>query len=410
LWGENRFSPRKETGPMSGIDVLALSQEQGEAAADAVLSALLEAGPDGLSPGDLVLRSGIAERRVQRATKRLESRGAVRRDGKRRIFAVMTSSGELVPANDAASRAESDRERERELAYRRGWVLGEIGDTRTLLDGRTLPVPAGARAAAARGYLAELERDVRACRSTDEIDRLTEEFSPIVGEVSALLRAVGEARHDAERAAADAARALVEVDARIRQLRTVVRELERIGHAWIRSAQPIRWYAFRAKIRALEQATDTLFVEWGVVAHWTEDTPPPRRLQITDMPDLASRAGRDRLMSEIVADQQLARTRVVVRSHLDRTLSRYWDLRGTYAVVPDDAPMSLSLSFALDLVRLAAAHARGLWGDEERRKVELTRKRKGGPEAVSQALHARLGRAPILEGGPPEGMAALGAE
>lgn len=388
-------------------DVLALSREQGEEAARAVLAALLAAGPDGLAPGEAVARSGLSERRWRRAVDRLESEGRVRRDGKRRVFAVATAAGELVPANDAASVAERARAEARDLAYRRGWVLGEVEDVRGLLDLRRMPAPAGGRARAARDYLAELARDVRDVGSAGELEALVSEFSPVRAEVAALLTAVEGARLDVTRQQSSAAGALVEVEAEARRWRALVTELDRWAGRWERQA----WVAFGALADADAQVRRRgLPLAWSSVEHWQAEVPRVGKVG-TVLAVLAAggRAYSSRTVPtvpELPGHLNPDRTRVRVWSAWDASLAvECPDVVGHLSAPP--AALRLAGRWCADVADAAGDEARRQLGGVEARLVELRQARTGGQVALGRAVQSRLGAAPMLDGaGPLRGIGA----
>jgi hypothetical protein len=149
------------------------SRQAGEHACDVVFQALAHAGPEGLSPADARTASGLPERRYQRAVTALVDQGRVRRDGRRRVFAVVDHQGAPVDVRDAASRASDARDEDLTLATRRGWVLGEITDALTVLDGRQgLPLGYAPKATGLREFLRELARMVRTARTTSDLETL----------------------------------------------------------------------------------------------------------------------------------------------------------------------------------------------------------------------------------------------
>lgn len=390
-----------------GGDVLALSREQGEVAAGAALAALLAAGPDGLTPGEAVTRSGLPERRWRRAVDRLEAEGKVRRDGRRRVFAVATAAGELVPANDAASVAERSAAEARDLAWRRGWVLGEITDARSLLDGRRVPAPAGGRARASRDYLAELARSVEAARSRAELDALTAEGAPVLREVVELVRAVEAGRAEVDARKAWAAGELVRVEAQARQLRAELVELDRAAAAWQRVPN-VPFGTFAAVVARAER-------NGRMVAYWAVE-------HFTAQPEPMSRVRKAGAIAAALADAYTStatgRRPAGLPGTLDpsRTLVRIWsavapgeevraELVGHLSAPPAD--LRIGARFAVLVLTLVAGVVRDQLSAVETRRVELAQAKAGGSAALSRAVVARLGPAPLLE--PAPGLPAVAA-
>lgn len=232
---------------MSPAGVIALRREQGVAAANAVFTALQKAGSAGLTPSQACAASGLPQRRFQRAVVRLEAENRVRRDGRRRLFAVVDETGRSISLNDAQTKIDIDRKAALTFAITRDWTLGELNDALRMLDNRRMPIGAGAAASALQGGIRELIRQIKSTRSITELDTLINRSTPIITKANDLLLAVEHYRQQLSSYAAietwdniKQKDRLHQLDKELRKIRKLIDQtqnhvtpLEYIEHKWI---------------------------------------------------------------------------------------------------------------------------------------------------------------------------------